>query len=86
MPPVEVCCRAALRYDFTTMSIKFSHVDGLSRELATAVGLYEAAELTLDEIDTSILDETPVDGGGALQADEEGEDDDEYQIVEVSGR
>ena len=66
------------------MSIKFSHVEGLSLELASAVGLYEAAELSLDDIDMSVLDDLPGDGGEAVQAlSDEADEYDEASVVEV---
>ena len=46
------------------MSIKGFHFSGVSKELAEAVGPYEAAELSLDDIDTSILDDTRGDAMG----------------------
>ena len=49
------------------MSIKPLRFSELSDELADAVGLYDAAAMDLDEIDTTILDQTliaHVGGGG----------------------
>ena len=46
------------------MSIKGFHFSGVSKELAVAVGPYEAAELSLGDIDTSILDDTRGDAMG----------------------
>ena len=48
-------------------SIKCFHVSGVSKELAEAVGQCETADLSLDNIVTSILDDTrgDADGSGA---------------------
>ena len=49
------------------MSIKPLRFSELSDELADAVGLYDAAAMDLEEIDTTILDQTliaHVGGGG----------------------
>ena len=66
------------------MSIKFAHVDGLSEELAAVVGLYEAADLSLDDIDMSPLEESVgrVGGEAAQASDDEVETDEPIDLID----